>query len=111
MYRQGDVLLIQVKHIPWPSTRQAHCVVAEGEATGHKHEIVEGAFLVVGYEGATYVEVYEEAATLVHEEHGPITLPGPALYKVIHQREYTPHKIGVYRPDSDGRVSHRPVSD
>jgi hypothetical protein len=93
MYRQGDILLIPVAERSLLAERQRECVLALGEATGHKHEILEDAYLWVDGRGRKFVEVTAEAATLVHEEHAPITLPGPALYEVIQQREYTPGEI------------------
>lgn len=93
MYRQGDIVLVKVERIPVGATRQRECVLAEGEATGHRHEILEEAMLSVDSGGIKYVEVYGESAILVHQEHGPITLLGPAYYKVIQQREYEPSGV------------------
>ena len=93
MYRQGDVLVIGAKTVPKSAVRQERCVLALGEVTGHAHQIVEEAFLWVDTDGTKYVEVYGPEAVLQHEEHGPITLTGPAIYRVIQQREYTPEEI------------------
>lgn len=93
MYRQGDVLIRQTASIPVTATKQEKCILALGEVTGHKHEIKEEAFLWVDTDGTKYVEVYGEEVVLTHEEHRPITLPGPAIYRVTQQREYTPEAI------------------
>ena len=90
MYGQGDILIVPVSHRSLLAERQRECILALGEATGHKHQIHDGAILWIDLDGARYVEVCGPAATLVHEEHGPITLPGPALYQVVRQQEYTP---------------------
>lgn len=89
MYRQGDILLVAAHHVPSGAREQESCVLAEGEATGHAHRILDGAALWMDAGGSRYVEVMGQAAVLVHEEHRPITLPGPAVYRVIRQREYT----------------------
>jgi hypothetical protein len=39
-----------------------------------------------------YLEVLAETATIVHEEHGPVTLPRGG-YEVRIQREYSPQEI------------------
>lgn len=93
MFRQGDVLVVRVEDKPSTAKKQKKCVLALGGVTGHAHQIKEEAFLYVDADGTKYVEVYGAEAALVHEEHGTITLPGPAIYRVIQQREYTPEAI------------------
>lgn len=93
MYRQGDVLVSSVRSIPKSAVKQDRCVLALGEVTGHAHQIHEEAFLYVDADGTKYVEVYGSEATLQHEEHGPIVLPGPGRYRVTQQREYSPEEI------------------
>lgn len=93
MYRQGDVLVVRTHAIPITATRQPTCVVARGEATGHAHQIKTDAVLWLDEDGTKYVEVLGHEAVLSHEEHGPITLQGPAVYRVTQQREYTPDEI------------------
>lgn len=91
--RQGDVLICSATIIPKAATKQAHCILALGEVTGHAHQIKEEAFLWVDIDGTKYVEVFGSEAMLQHEEHGPIVLAGPAIYRVVQQREYTPEEI------------------
>lgn len=93
MYRQGDVLIQKVQFIPKKAVKQEKCVLALGEATGHAHQIKDGAYLLIDTDGAKYIDVFGQSATVVHDEHGPITLEGPAVYRVIQQREYTPEEI------------------
>lgn len=93
MFRQGDVLVIPTTQIPATATKQDRCILALGEVTGHAHQIKEEAFLWMDTDGTKYVEVYGPKAILQHEEHGPIVLHGPAIYRVIQQREYTPEEI------------------
>lgn len=92
--RQGDVFLELVSAIPKSAKKQKTCILAYGEVTGHKHEIsTDEAFMWVDTDGRSYVEVYGNSATLIHAEHGPIALTGPAMYRVIQQREYSPEEI------------------
>jgi len=86
--RQGDLLIVRVEELPENSVLQNHRVLAEGEATGHMHELDSGEL----YEksGTLYFRVPEDQkTTLTHQEHGPITFES-GVYKVIRQREYEP---------------------
>ncbi len=116
LIRQGDVLLIPVDpdvgtNGEGPEERHVQrrvdgrVVLAEGEATGHAHAVLdEHAHLEVQHfgesravwlnrrvwdESRTLLVVEGEAATLVHEEHAPLTVP-PGSYLVRRQREYAP---------------------
>lgn len=91
--RQGDVLLQTVTRLPGTAVKQTKCVLAYGEVTNHSHQITEQAFLWIDTDGTRYVEVYGCEATVEHEEHGPIVLPGPAIYLVTIQREYHPDEL------------------
>ena len=88
MVRQGDLLIVEVEALPEACTRQNHRVLAEGEATGHMHELDSGELYEKG--GTLYFRVLEDQkTTLKHQEHGLITFD-PGVYKVIRQREYEP---------------------
>jgi hypothetical protein len=88
MVRQGDLLIVKVNTLPEGCIKHKHRVLAEGEATGHKHELDTGE--LYEKEGTLFFKVEEaQPATLKHEEHGPITFE-PGVYKVIRQREYEP---------------------
>lgn len=93
LYRQGDVLVQTASVIPKSAKKQKRCILALGEVTGHAHQIKEQAFLWVDTDGTKFVEVYGSEAMLQHEEHGPIVLPGPGIYRVTQQREYSPEEI------------------
>lgn len=88
MVRQGDLLIVGVDRIPEKAVRQRHLVLAEGEATGHTHELDAGE--LYEKDGTLYFRVPEGGkATLNHPEHGPLVfIEGD--YKVIRQREYSP---------------------
>lgn len=86
-YRQGDVLIERARSLPKERTKAERAVLALGEATGHCHQIETGAFMFLDVDGEKWLDVFDETATVVHEEHGPITLPR-GRYRVIQQREY-----------------------
>ena len=93
MFRQGDVLMRKVQFIPTTAVKQEKCILALGEATGHAHQIKRGAYLYIDTDRAKYIDVLGTSAVVEHEEHGHITLDGPAVYLVTQQREYTPEEI------------------
>jgi hypothetical protein len=90
MWRQGDVLISAVAAIPREAIKRRGCVLAEGELTGHSHRIDQPAAAeLFEHESMMYLRVLAREATVVHQEHGPITLR-QGLYAVWRQREYSP---------------------
>ena len=87
-YRQGDVVL-KVGTVPVGAKKLPHKVLAEGEMTGHKHQVTAGDATLYEHEGTLFLKVESDTATLTHEEHGPIVLP-QGEFEVTIQREYTP---------------------
>lgn len=90
MYRQGDLLFVQVPEVPKDAVEQSNGVLAFGEVTGHRHRIkdrVQAVMLVAN--AIAYVRAIQEA-DIVHEEHDTITLP-VGDWKVVRQREYRPN--------------------
>ena len=92
-YRQGDVMLIEVKRAPaGTEIARRRLVLAEGEVTGHAHVIEqEDAVMLTTAESATFVRLAKKAQ-LIHQEHATIDLE-PGTYRVVRQREYTPAEI------------------
>lgn len=87
IFRQGDVLLRQVKELPKTAKRKADKVLAYGEATGHKHQFTnEFADLYIDVGGKQYAFLVE-TAMLEHEEHANIEVP-EGTYEVVIQREF-----------------------
>lgn len=103
IYRQGDVILIQVdgaeagKRI---ARDKGRIVLAYGEATGHAHAIRSrdatlretkeqaDAALALG----TRILTTRRTVSLEHEEHAPIEVP-PGTYLVRIQRVYSPEAL------------------
>jgi hypothetical protein len=100
IYRQGDVLLQRVASIPTDATLctvAGDVILAYGEVTGHAHRLAPEMVKPFAKGGAwsptaeRFIRAVE-GATLTHEEHGSIAL-APGDYRVIQQREYTPHGL------------------
>ena len=88
MKRQGDLLIVRVKNIPEDAKKRESRILAEGEATGHMHELDSGE--VYEKQGVLYFKVAEGgSAILKHPEHGLIQFD-EGTYKVVRQREYQP---------------------
>jgi len=86
--RQGDLLIVKIDRIPEDALSRESRVLAEGEATGHMHELDSGE--VYGRDGMLYFKVAEGgSATLKHPEHKPVEFD-EGSYRVVRQREYEP---------------------
>lgn len=93
MWRHGDVLIDRCAKIPRQARSLPHVILARGEATGHVHRILEpGAAVLYAGDDGQFLEVLADQATVVHEEHRPITLPR-GVYRFWFQREYSPEEI------------------
>ena len=93
LWRHGDVLIAAVTSIPRDARRRVTPILVRGEITGHSHRLAEPDTAELWERhGALSINVVAEAATVIHEEHRPITLPR-GTYKVWQQREYTPRAI------------------
>ena len=100
MFRQGDVLLVQVDEIPSDATPckvEGDVILAYGEVTGHAHRLEAGTVKPLAKGGVweptaeRFIQVLE-GAVLRHEEHGSIPIP-KGRYRVVQQREYSPEEI------------------
>lgn len=97
MYRHGDVIIAAAEVVPAGAKKRPRCILAEGEITGHSHRIAEaGAAELFSFGNDLYLSVLAEQATVVHEEHAPISLPR-GTYRVWRQREYSPAEIRTIR--------------
>lgn len=98
-YRQGDVLITEVKRVPAnlkPVPREnGRIVLAHGEVTGHCHAIDSDHALFLGADLEEMADRFlrvERECEVVHQEHDTILLP-PGDYAVRRQREYAPEEI------------------
>lgn len=92
-WRQGDVFIIATDRLP-KDLKVRPPVLAEGEVTGHAHRVKSGttAQVLVDAAGGMFLDVADKEATILHEEHGPVTVPR-GQYVVRIQREYHPKEI------------------
>lgn len=99
-FRQGDILFERIGDIPKgfrydpDKTNAERIVIAEGEVTGHYHEIVDDATTVVlSPEQKSAIDELilhvrnPEGTEVVHPEHKTVPLP-EGVYRVSRQREY-----------------------
>jgi hypothetical protein len=104
LYAQGDLLIERVADVAprgqmLPRSADGVFVLAEGEVTGHRHVIREGVTffrddgLARDVPGSLYIGHInvDTTARIVHEEHGPVTLP-KGTYRVRRQRELDPRE-------------------
>ncbi len=97
LWRQGDVLIMAVEHLPGGGTRRKGSVLVKGEVTGHAHRLaVPESAELWEVDGVLYMKVLTATARLVHDEHHAIELPR-GIYRVWQQREYTPTEIRLIR--------------
>ena len=85
-YQQGDVTIKPVAALPEGASPSGGRVLAEGEATGHKHLAEAGDALLFMHEGALYMRV-PTGTRIVHEEHRALDIPA-GDYLVGTVREY-----------------------
>ena len=107
-YRQGDVLIERIAHIPTTAEKQnksTRIILAHGEVTGHHHAL-ETAGLADWWKtgeisianqkptelvGEMYVSL-PAGGVVSHQEHSEIKLPA-GFYRITRQREYFPEAI------------------
>lgn len=94
MYRQGDVLLMQIDEMPGTAKEGTpdgeRIVLAYGEVTGHAHAVAAELARIFVDKETRFLHVGDDGANLVHEEHATIAL-APGVYRIVHQREYIPN--------------------
>jgi hypothetical protein len=95
--QQGDVILKRVEKVR--GKKLTHLVLAEGEKTGHKHQIIEGDAELYEENGTLYLRVNSDQAILAHEEH---------KHQVIKKGDY---QIGIVREYDHFAEEARNVAD
>jgi hypothetical protein len=108
LFAQGDLLIERVEDIPPSGTpagpaSDGAVVLAEGEATGHRHVIFDRVTmfrddgLARDIPSGLYVghlRVDGPSARIQHDEHSPVTLPR-GTYRVRRQRELEPRDAHI----------------
>ena len=85
-YQQGDVTIKPIDRIPKNASDTGTHVLAEGEATGHKHLAQAHDVQLFLHRGKLYMRA-PNGTTIVHEEHSPIEIPA-GEYEIGRVREY-----------------------
>ena len=89
--QQGDVLIRKIDSIPTNAIKVEKNVLAEGEVTGHKHqlEVTEKTDLIDFYElnGKIYLNVKKFPVKVLHQEHQIVTIP-VGIWEVDRVKEY-----------------------
>lgn len=68
--RQGDVILAEIDSIPQGATKLNHHILAEGEITGHKHQVIDKeSATLYEKEGKLFLRVHSDECKVGHEEH------------------------------------------
>ena len=112
MFRQGDVLLVEVEGRPSNAAyvprkgKGEGVILAAGEATGHHHRVRERGVREYQLGKERYLTVGKNGGNVTHEEHDPIPLPAGTVFKIVQQREYAPVIV-----DNTVRQSERRVYD
>lgn len=90
-YRQGDILFVEIRSLPCSRKKLGHGLIAEGEATGHKHEFI-GETAELYADGSELFLDVSACTDIVHAEHKTIALP-KGFYRIVLQREYAPQRV------------------
>jgi len=90
--RQGDLLIQRIEELPSLLNLDKTNILAEGEKTGHKHELLGKSRVYRQQNGFVYFEVVEEIVKLVHQEHKTIQIP-KGKYIVKQEREFNPFEM------------------
>jgi len=86
-WQQGDVLGRAIGALPKKLKKKENTVVALGEATGHKHEVVgAGVECYEDEKGNIFISA-PQGGRIQHEEHHAIELP-PGNYSIGIVQEY-----------------------
>jgi hypothetical protein len=97
-YQQGDVLLKVVDALPKGAkrvgARAGRFVLAEGEATGHAHAVLEAPGVGLFERDGTLYLRCAETVEVVHEEHLAQTV-APGVYEVGRVVEVDPFENAI----------------
>ena len=93
LFRQGDIYIEGVRRVPEGAIKRHDTVLAEGEATGHRHRIRDFRSAVLFEFGdELFIDVVTDRAEIVHEEHGTIEL-NRGIYRVWRHANMIPDRI------------------
>ncbi len=87
--RQGDVIIEHniVKKLPKGAVKLNHLVLAEGEITGHKHQVIEGEANLYEKNGKLFLEVLSDKVVIGHNEHKQV-IEKRGIFPINFPQEY-----------------------
>lgn len=89
---QGDVIFIATDYIKFKDIKpEKENILAYGEVTGHKHQVIEGDVELFQPEGSSdkFLRVYSDYAKVAHEEHNTVTIPkGDYIIRIAREYNY-----------------------
>jgi hypothetical protein len=85
--QQGDVILKKTNIAIENGKKLNHLILAEGESTGHNHQIVSGIATLITLQNKTILNVLSDYAKLKHQEHKEIDVP-KGKWEINIVREY-----------------------
>ncbi len=105
LYAQGDILFERISStgLDQGARPDGQLVIAEGEATGHRHIINGGATMfrddamardIASELYVGHVRVGKDGSAVEHDEHAPLFLPA-GTYRVRRQRELQPQDVSL----------------
>ena len=88
VFRHGDLLIKEVSSIPNTAVPLSTNIIAEGEKTGHNHELKGSHQVFEMLDKQLYFEAKQDVI-LKHPDHNTLEIP-KGHYIVEHQRRYDP---------------------
>jgi len=88
-FQHGDVLGVKLSEMPSGEQKiisKYHCVLAEGEFSGHAHVVDDDEAELIEVGGKMLLTL-QKSATLKHQEHKPITLEA-GIWQIGRVNEY-----------------------
>lgn len=94
-YQQGDVIIKAVEGIPKNAKKLDHLILAEGETTGHSHQVVNGQAELLTSGEMMYLIVKSKTAEITHEEHKKQIIPkGAYVIGIVREWDYDTEEEG-----------------
>lgn len=89
VFRQGDVILREVKKLPEGEITSSSDKLEVSGETGHLHTLTQVKVIEIDWN--KYVEVPKDGAVMTHPEHPPLELPPLLVARVERVRSMTPY--------------------
>ena len=95
-YQQGDIIIKSCDEIDESKCKKLkHLILAEGETTGHMHQIISGQAALLNMQGQIFLKIISDEAVLKHKEHKQVT---------IKKGNYIVHKVVEWDYDEKEKI-------